>query len=132
MVADIFAGLNQKGFSPVYKSGVVLKSIWQYFYKRVHHFNKQEDETKRPNDGGGNTPDPLIDDTPSSPDAPAPSVIDKIIDSQTLKKQFSQALQAKFLIMNQDKIVAFKNKLEQDCKDLLDSPINLFDPKPWD
>lgn len=34
--------------------------------------------------------------------------------------------------MNQDKIIAFKNKLEQDCKDLLDAPIDLFDPKPWD
>lgn len=41
MVVEIFAALNNKDLSPVYKSGVAMKTIGQYFWKR--HMRTRDD-----------------------------------------------------------------------------------------
>lgn len=48
-----------------------------------------------------------------------PSDIEEAISIPELKNQLSLALQAKFLLVNQDRVVKFKQQLEKDCDKLL-------------
>lgn len=43
MVVQIFAALNNKELSPIYKSGVAIKFVTQYFWKM--HMRRREDGT---------------------------------------------------------------------------------------
>lgn len=75
MVVDVFAALNNKDFSPLYKSGVAVKLVSQYFYKRWYIHQK----------------------TPAS--------MDDAADTSAMKKLISKALQEKFLVQNQEKVI---------------------------
>lgn len=73
MVVDVFAALNNKDFSPLYKSGLTIKLLSQYFYKRSKHSNG---ESAKPSD------------------------IDEAIEIKGIKEVLSQTLQQKFILIN--------------------------------
>lgn len=97
MVVDVFAALNTKQFSPLYKTSVAVKLIAQYVWKhRQHSQQKGDDQT-------------LVPDTP----------IDDTIDMNVLKKLISKSLQEKFNLINQEKVVQFKNTLASEVDGLV-------------
>lgn len=90
MVVDIFAALNNKEFSPIYKSGLTLKLIMQYGHKwRTHHRQNKDvpiddDKNNRPIDDGKKDV-PIDDGKKVDP-------IDEGIPIKAIKKMLSESL----------------------------------------
>lgn len=87
MVVDIFAAINNKNFSPLYKTGMAFKYMCQYFYKRKHTWNEINAAEN----------DPM----------------------NVMRERIAKTLQEKFLVMNQEKVVKFKETLAKETEKLL-------------
>ena len=96
MVTDVFATLNNSDFSPFYKSAMAMKYVSQYFYKRVQHASSPStNETEENNQGG----------------AVDPKSKDDGLDLIALRQVLQKALSQKFMLINQDRVIQFKQEL---------------------
>ena len=97
MVTDVFATLNNSDYSPFYKSAMTMKYVSQYFYKRAQHMSSPatNDEQEEENNGGSQEPQPQDDG----------------LDLETLTKILQKSLSQKFILVNQEKVIQFKDQL---------------------
>ena len=104
MVADIFSDLNNDQYSMAYKGGSTLLNIAQYLYKSRQHSAQSKTKEEK--------------NLPVQPSVPsATNQVKETIDNTGLKKSITNAIQAKFIVQNADRVIEFKNLLEQECRD---------------
>jgi len=112
MVVGIFGTLNDNNLGVMYKGGATLLSIAQYLYKSRQHGRTS---------GAGT-------ELPAQPTQPAANEVAKTIENSGLQGPIAEALQARFIVQNADRLVQFKDQIEKECRGMADLLTIDFNP----